>query len=47
VIGEAYVGKSGREMITAPVHEITKGMNAAGLSQKDEEDANYLNICTI
>ena len=26
-------------MITPPVHEITKGMNATCLSQEDEEDA--------
>ena len=44
---EAYIGKSGRKTITPAIHEITKGMNTACLSRKDEEDAACLNICDV
>ena len=40
----AYIWKRGRETITPLVHELTKGMIAACVSRKDEEDETCLNI---
>ena len=38
---EAYIGKSGREMVTPPVHEITKDKDAAGQDISAMEDQNH------
>jgi hypothetical protein len=41
-VAEDYMGESGKEEITLPIHETTNLVNAACLRQGDEEDAACL-----